>query len=60
MAYCLVVNKEVIHCPRALSCKRYTSEKIKDHEYLDFHENYDIKNCEVFIDVNFKSPLDKE
>lgn len=59
IAYCLGVNKEGVHCPRALSCKRYTSEKIKDQEYLNFHENYDIVNCEVFTDVNFEPPLDK-
>ncbi len=55
MAWCLGVNKEGVRCPRATSCKRYTEKTIVAQEYIEFPENYNIKECEVFTDVNFKS-----
>jgi|APGre2960657505_1045072.scaffolds.fasta_scaffold173326_3 hypothetical protein len=48
IAYCLGVNQEGVKCPRALSCSRYTKEKINSETYLNFPPDYDIKNCEVF------------
>jgi len=49
---CLGVNKEGVKCPRALECGRYTPSIIETRIYINFPDDYDIKNCEIYKKIN--------
>lgn len=49
---CFGVNKEGVACPRALECARYTPHQIETRTYINFPEDYDIKNCEIYKNIN--------
>ena len=49
---CFGVNKEGVACPRALECARYTPHQIETRTYINFPEDYDIKKCEIYKNIN--------
>ena len=51
MIYCLGVNKEGVRCPRASSCTRYIPNESDTVPVINFHENYDIAKCEIYIPI---------
>jgi len=50
-AFCLGVNKEGVRCTKALDCARYIPNPTETKTFISFPENYDIKNCEIFINI---------